>query len=377
MSDVLLIIVGLAGGLLLAGIVGAVVIVTRQRQPVADEAGQRMAELARLQVETSTRVQAMGDMLAGRQAELHRAVNERLDGVTHRLGQSLETNKQHTVDSLQKLAERLAVIDTAQKNITDLATQVTSLQSVLANKQTRGAFGQSRMEIIIQDSLPSTAYAFQHTLSNKTRPDCVIFLPDSRPLIIDAKFPLEAITALREAKGEDEKRVANQRFKQDVTKHLNDIAGKYLIPGETQDLAFMFIPSESVYAEIHEGFEDLVQKAHRCRVMMVSPTLLMLAISVVQQIRRDAEMRDAAEVVRTEVGHMMKDVKLLGERVRKLQTHFGQANEDLNNILTSASRIEKRATKIEELEFDDDSTSTSTSAEIIPTPMLRKLEAGE
>ena len=136
-------------------------------------------------------------------------------------------------------------------------------------------------------------------------------------------------------------------------KHITDIAEKYLIPGETQDTALMFVPSESVYAELHDGFDDIVQKAYRAQVMMVSPTLLMLAIQVIQQIQKDAQMREAADQIRTEVGHMMKDVRLLGERVRKLQTHFGQANEDLNTILTSAGKIEKRAARIEELEFDE------------------------
>jgi DNA recombination protein RmuC len=156
-------------------------------------------------------------------------------------------------------------------------------------------------------------------------------------------------------------------------KHVNDIAEKYLCPGETQDTALMFVPSESVYAELHDGFDDIVQKAYRAQVMMVSPTLLMLAIQVIQQIQKDSQMREATDLIRTEVGHMMKDVKLLGERVRKLQTHFGQANEDLGNILTSANRIEKRAAKIEELEFDGDETLATN---VIAAP-LRKAGAGE
>ena len=144
----------------------------------------------------------------GRQGALERAVHERLDSVTHRLGQSMQSTTQHTVENLQKLHERLAVIDSAQKNITDLAAQVTSLTAVLSNKQSRGAFGQGRMEVIVQDGLPKSCYEFQYTLSNRTRPDCAVFLPDQRPLIIDAKFPLEAVTAYREARNEDERRQA-------------------------------------------------------------------------------------------------------------------------------------------------------------------------
>jgi DNA recombination protein RmuC len=265
------------------------------------------------------------------------------------------------------------VIDHAQKGLTDLTSQVTSLRDVLSNKQTRGAFGQGRMESIIQDGLPKGAYEFQYTLKNGKRPDCVVLLPDQRPLVIDAKFPLEAVTAFRDGKSEDEKKFAAQRVRQDVMKHINDIAEKYLCPGETQDTALMFVPSESVYAELHDGFDDIVQKAYRVQVMMVSPTLLMLAIQVIQQIQKDSQMREATDLIRTEVGHMMKDVKLLCERVRKLQTHFGQANEDLGNILTSASRIEKRAAKIEELEFDGDETPVTN---VIAAP-LRKVGAGE
>jgi DNA recombination protein RmuC len=285
----------------------------------------------------------------------------------------MQVSAQHTTENLQKLNERLAVIDSAQKNITDLASQMTSLQSVLANKQTRGVFGQGRMEAIIQDKLPKGSYEFQYTLKNGKRPDCVVLLPDQRPLVIDAKFPLESITAFRDGKTDEEKKFAAQRVRQDVMKHVTDIAEKYLCPGETQDMALMFVPSESVYAELHDGFDDVVQKAYRAQVMMVSPTLLMLAIQVIQQIQKDSQMREAANLIRTEVGHMMKDVRLLGERVKKLQTHFGQANEDLSNILTSTGRIEKRASKIEELEFE---AEEPPSADVIPAP-VRQLEAGE
>ena len=221
--------------------------------------------------------------------------NERLDAVTQRLGQSMDTSTKHTVENLQKLNERLAVIDHAQKNLSELTTQVTSLRDVLSNKQARGAFGQGRMESIVQDGLPKGHYEFQFTLKNGKRPDCVVFLPDQRPLVIDAKFPLEAVTALREGRTDDERKIAAQRVRQDVSKHIADIAEKYLIPGETQDIALMFVPSESVYAELHDGFDDIVQKAYRAQVMLVSPTLLMLAIQVIQQIQKDARMREAAD----------------------------------------------------------------------------------
>jgi DNA recombination protein RmuC len=295
--------------------------------------------------------------------------------VTHHLNQSMTANRQHTVDSLQKLNERLVLIDHAQKNITDLASQVTSLQGVLANKQQRGAFGQARMEIIVQDGLPKGSYEFQYTLSNRSRPDCAVFLPDSRPLLIDAKFPLEAVTAFRDAKSDDERKQAGARLRQDISRHVGDIAAKYLIPGETQDLAFMFVPSESVYAELHDSFDDLVQKAFRAKVMIVSPTLLMLAINVVQQIQRDARMREAADKIHAEVGHLMDDIARLHERVLNLQKHFGQANEDVRQILISAEKVEKRGSRIRDVEFDG--AEGPAASNVIPAPLPRRLQAGE
>jgi len=354
----------------LAGVVAAHLLHRRNRQA----AEHQMVELARLQAETSVRIEDLRDTLAGRQAELHRAVNERLDSVTHHLNQSMTTTRQHTVENLQRLNERLAVIDNAQRNIADLASQMTSLQSVLANKQQRGAFGQSRMELIVQDGLPKDCYEFQFTLSNKCRPDCAVFLPDRRPLTIDAKFPLEAVTAWREAKTEDERKQAASRMRQDLTKHVDDIAAKYLIAGETQDLALMFVPSESIFAELHDGFDDIMQKAFRSKVVIVSPSLLMLAIQVVQQIQKDARMREAADEIHAEVGHLMDDLKRLHERVLKLQQHFGQANEDVRQILVSAEKIERRGARIREVEFDGEDAAESV---VIPASLPRRLQAGE
>src|SRR5882757_3066759 len=256
MTDSLLTLAG-AVVIVLAGLAAlaalAVIVLRATRRDDAGGAHPEMAELARLQADTAVRIEAMRDMLAGRQAELHRAVNERLDSVTHHLSQSMTSTRQHTVESLSKLNERLAVIDGAQKNITNLASQVTSLQNVLSNKQQRGAFGQSRMELIVQDGLPKGCYEFQFTLSNRCRPDCAIFLPDQRPLVVDAKFPLEAVIAFREAKSDEERKQAAARLRGDISRHVGDIATKYLLPGETQDLALMFVPSEAVYAELHEN----------------------------------------------------------------------------------------------------------------------------
>lgn len=379
MTDNLLALATAIGALLvgLAALAALVVVAVRAlRQRDRQAADQQMVELARLQAETALRVEAMRDVLVGRQAELQRAVHERLDSVTHHLNQSMSTTRQHTVESLQKLNERLAVIDNAQRNITDLASQVTSLQSVLANKQQRGAFGQGRLELIVQDGLPKGCYEFQFTLSNKSRPDCAVFLPDNRPLAIDAKFPLEAITALRDAQTDDERKRAASRIRQDLARHIGDIASKYLIPGETQDLALMFVPSESVYAELHDGFDDILQKAFRSKVVIVSPSLLMLAIHVIQQIQRDARMREAADKIHAEVGHLMDDIERLHDRVLNLQRHFGQANEDVRQILISAEKVEKRAARIKEVEFDGEDGPPSDPV-VIPAPMPRRLQAGE
>jgi DNA recombination protein RmuC len=347
----------------------------------ADEVEERLADMLRAQAEATGRMQAMGEVLAGRQSEMVRTVNDRLDAVTHRVGQSMEQSTRNTMDSLRHLHERLAVIDNAHKNLTDLTTQVTTLRDVLANKQTRGAFGQARMEAIVQDGMPKGSYEFQFTLSNNKRPDCVVFLPDQRPLCIDAKFPLEAVTALRDARSDDEKKAATQRVRQGMMKHVNDIAGKYLIAGETQEMALLFVPSESVYAEIYDSFDDVIQKAYRARVILVSPSLLMLAIQVMQQILKDARMREAADQIRTEVVGMTDDLARLRERVLKLQQHFGQANEDVRQILISADKIDKRAARIEDLDFDkvegDGAVVAKPAAELFVAPPLRKLQAGE
>jgi len=364
MPETLLIVLAL---IIAAGVVALIVLQLRRQPPAVDPAAeQRLREL-------NARLDAMGSWLQNSHTQLQQTVNTRLDAVTQNLGESMKTSTKNTTDHLQQLHARLAVIDSAQKNITDLASTVTSLQNVLTNKQSRGAFGQGQLEAIVADVLPKGAYEFQYTLKSGKRPDCAIFMPDSGPLIIDAKFPLEAMTALRVAVTDDERKVAIARVKTDITKHVADIADKYLIPGETQDIALMFIPSESVYADLHEQFDDLVQKAQRARVMIVSPTLMVMAIQVIKQVRKDAEMREAADQIRTEVGMMMKDVGLLSDRVNKLKTHFGQANVDIDAILISTGKIEKRGDKIEALEFDAD---TPANSDLLQAP-IRKLEAGE
>ncbi|MEZ5811794.1 MAG: DNA recombination protein RmuC [Rhizobiaceae bacterium] len=352
-----------AGGvlaLLLIVLVVALVRASRARALAAGEAAERareaetrMAEIMKAQAEMQGRMGAMAEVFGARQADLNKAIGDRLDGMTSRLGHSISEQTKSTHENLAKLQERLAVIDTAQTNIQSLANQVVELQSILSNKQTRGAFGQNRMEAIIADGLPIGAFDFQFTLSNGNRPDCVVYMPnDAPPLVIDAKFPLESWHAIRDAGSEADAKPAVQRFRRDMDVHIKAIAERYFIPGETQDTAFMFVPSESIFAEIHENHEAVVHKAHRARVVIVSPSLLMLSIQVVQALLKDARMREQAHLIQAEVMHLMKDLSLLGERVGKLKTHFQQAGRDIEQIEISTGKLARRGAKIEGLEFD-------------------------
>jgi len=320
----------------------------------AREAETRMAELVASQNELTGRMQTMSEIFTTRQGDMMRVVNERLEGMSGRIGQSITETTKNTQESLAKLQERLAVIDKAQDNITGLAGQVVELQNILSNKQTRGAFGEGRMQQIVQDGLPMGSYEFQATLSNQSRPDCVIHMPNDTPvLVIDAKFPLESWHRIREAEAPEEAKQAATGFKRDVEAHLKAISEKYFLKGETQDTAFMFVPSESIFAEIHENFEGLVQKAHKARVVIVSPSLLMLSIQVMQSVLKDVRMREQAHLIQKEIVTLMEDVGRLDDRVRKLDTHFRQAQKDVELILTSSDKVTKRSTKITELEFEE------------------------
>jgi DNA recombination protein RmuC len=320
-----------------------------ERQEAIEE---RFAELAKSSAELNGRVAGMAEWLGSRQADLARVVADRLDSVGARLGAGLESQAQTTGKSLGRLNERLAVIDAAQSRLTEMTREVVSLKDILANKQARGAFGQGRMEAIVRDGLPAGAYDFQFTLSNRARPDCVIRLPgDQRLLAVDAKFPLEGFSALRAARDEEARKAAQARVRADIGKHMKDIAERYLLPGETQDIALMFVPSEAIYSDLVEHFDDVVQKAHRARVVIVSPTLMMMAINVAQAILRDARMRNEAHEIQAEVGKLLNDVRLIVERAAKLETHFAQAQDDLNGIGAASLRIARRGERITAMDF--------------------------
>ena len=337
----------------------------------AREMDDKVAELVRTQSEITGRLQTVAEVFGSRQSDFARLISERLEGLQHRVGQGLEASTRHQGEHLTKLNERLAVIDAAQKNLTDLTGEVVGRKDILANKKARGAYGQGRMEAIIRDGLPGGAYEFQATLSNRTRPDCLVRLPgDERGLVVDAKFPLECFTQFRAATSDEARQKAGQRVRVDIGVHVRSLAEKYLIPGETQDMALMFVPAESVYADLAEHFDDVVQKAHRARIVIVSPSLLALAIQVLQALVRDARIRDEARVIQTEVQKLLADVGRLSERVGKLDSHFRQAQDDVAQIRTSAEKIVRRGQNIEALEFDD----PPSKPELVAKPRLAAAE---
>ena len=348
---------GIAAGALIAALAVVLLLVAWRRAVARSERGAVMeaqfADLVRAQSEMQGRMQTIAEVFGSRQSDLVKGLSERMDGLGHKLGQSMLDTTRHTHENLTRLAERLAVIDKAQQNITSLSTQVVELQKVLSNKQTRGAFGEGRMQSIIQDGLPQGGYKFQAQLSNGNRPDCLILFPNDAPsLVVDAKFPLEAWNAIRAAETPEARKNAETAFRRDTMKHVQDIAARYQIVGETHDTAFMFVPSESIFADIHERFEDVVQKAHRARVVIVSPSLLMLSVQVVMSLLRDVRMREQAHVIQQEVVKLLDDVSRLDDRVRRLQTHFAQANKDIEEISVSSRKITKRGNEITEVEIE-------------------------
>lgn len=321
---------------------------------LARELDAKAAETQRSLDEMNGRMQTIAEVFGSRQADLAKSLTDRLDSFGQRLGENVQTQARATHESLTRLGERLAVIDNAQQNLTELSRNVVGLQDILANKQQRGAFGQGRMEAIITDALPADAYSFQATLSNNTRPDCLITLPGTETgLVIDAKFPLESFTRYRDAADDGGRADAAKQLKTDIQKHVSDIATRYFIPGETQDVALMFVPSESIYADLYEHFDELMQAAFRKRVVIVGPSLMMLAVQVCQSILRDQRMREQAHVIQAEVGRLMADVVRLKDRVGNLQKHFGQAQTDIDQIVISADKVTSRGTRIEALDLGE------------------------
>lgn len=368
----------------LAALAGAGVVAFVMRKP-ADTAAQERAEraveaqekaLASLldaQSQLSGRLAAMSDAQAKREAELSRTLNERLDQVSKRLGDGLEDNTKKTGETLTQLHTRLALIDEAQKKLGELSGQMVGLQDILANKQARGAFGEIQLQDLVTAALPPSAYAFQETLSNRARADCVIKLPNPPGAIaVDSKFPLESYRALVDAKTEDESARAKRFFRDSMLKHVNDISSKYIVPGETADSALMFLPSEAVYAELHANFPATVEASFKAKVWIVSPTTLMATLNTVRAILKDAQMREQAHLIQAEVEKMLTDVTRLDDRVSKLSRHFGQAQEDIRQVSVSADKITKRGERIVGLEIGEEETGS-----LVPPEGQRDLLAGE
>ncbi len=366
--DVLL----MAGAFALLLLIATVILAYRAmkgRGQEQDETARRTMELEFRLAELSGALQSFAAQSQGNTVHLQRTLDEKLEAVGQRVGLGLSEQASRTTQSLNVLNERLAVIDAAQRNITSLSTEMVGLKDILSNKQSRGAFGQGRMEAIIRDGLHAKAYAFQPTLSNGTRPDCLITLPDTGlRLVIDAKFPLEAHSAWRESQDEVPRREAGARLRTDMAKHVKDISEKYLLAGETQDTAIMFVPSESVYADLHEHFEDVVQKAHRARVILASPNVLMLIVQTMQAIVKDVAMRDQAHIIKQEVTRLLEDVTRLKERSMDLRRHFDLANGDLEKLGVTADKISKRGVKIESLDLEE--PAKAAAVEDQPRPRL-------
>ncbi|MFK7744329.1 MAG: DNA recombination protein RmuC [Roseobacter sp.] len=320
-------------------------------QTVSDTQANAQAQVIQtVEARLSTVQQQMQDRLADNALRSQRALTEMQD----RMKETLHGSSKQTTTSLTQLQERLAAIDKAQDNITKLSGDVLSLQDILSNKQTRGAFGEIQLRDIVSKALPSDSYAMQHTLSNGKRADCLVHLPNPPgPIVIDSKFPLEAYEALRASETEWELKDAVAKMKTAVTKHINDISEKYILEGETADGALMFLPSEAVYAELHANFPELVRKGFDARVWIVSPTTCMATLNTMRAILKDARMREQAGAIRKTLKQLHRDVELVVERVGKLDTHFRQAQRDVHEISTAAERAGKRATRLDNFDFEE------------------------
>ena len=295
------------------------------------------------------------NQIAIQSSELQRLIAEQMAQTEGRLGtrleQSLRDQNERTTKSLTGMAEKLAVISEANTYIAALSGQVTQLQNILSNKQARGSFGEVQLENLIRDALPENSFDFQATLGNGRRVDCLLRLPNPPGAIcIDAKFPLEAYRRLTSAETDTERDVARRGLEADVKKHIQDIADKYIVPGETAESAILFLPSESVYAEINIQLPKMVAASRKARVYMAGPDNLMLILHTVRAILRDARMHEAAGLIQSQVDLMMQDVGRLEDRVGKLASHFAQAERDISEIQTSTRKITSRGDKIAEIE---------------------------
>ncbi len=331
--------------------IGVFVVLGRRGRSTGEDIGARIDNAAKLQVDT---IQRVLEGLQSQERHVRTALDERLTALQAQLGERLDKGQADTAKTVTDLRERLVRIDEAQKTMGQLSSQVVSLQEVLSNKQARGAFGEVQLNDLVVAILPPSAYAFQAVLSNAARADCLLHLPNPPgSIVIDAKFPLESYRALLAATDEAQRTIASRAFRQAVGKHIADIAGKYILPGETAESALMFLPSEAVYAELHTNFLDVVDASYRARVYIVSPTTLMATLNTVRAVLKDVKMREQAGLIQKEVGLLLGDVDRLSGRVDSLKRHFGQATADIDQIVTSAGKITGRGEKIQSVELQD------------------------
>ncbi|MEA2093900.1 MAG: DNA recombination protein RmuC, partial [Pseudomonadota bacterium] len=316
-----------------------------------------------------TTTNALKDSVSQSQVKLSSDLNTRLETVQEKMGTNLSASAKATAASLGELSQRLEAIDKAQTNITNLSEQVVSLQHVLDDKHARGVFGEVQLNDIVVDALPKSAYGFQVVLSNGKRADCVIRLPNPPgPIVIDAKFPLSAYMEMMNADNDQDRERHAKQLGVDTRKHVNDIADKYILFGETSDSALMFIPSEAVYAELHAHHPGVIELSHKRKVFIVSPTTMMATLTTVRAVLRDVKMREQAGLIQVEVVTMMQDVSRMMERVRKLEGHFDLAQRDVKDIRISADKVASRGSKIEALELTDEGDSPAALNE--PTGSL-------
>ncbi|WP_333827134.1 DNA recombination protein RmuC [Pararhodobacter sp.] len=339
-----------------------------------DQLGQRVQSLSDGQQQLAGGLHHVSDAQAKAQTQMIQLVEQRLAQVTETMSESLQGNALRTARSLGDLHVRLETIDKAQANIEKLSGNVLSLQDILSNKQTRGAFGEIQLHDIVLRALPSDAYTMQATLSNGKRADCLVHLPNPPgPIVIDAKFPLEAYEALRNATDAAQMAEARRAMRTALRYHIKAISEKYILEGETADGALMFLPSEAVYAELHANFPEIVREGFSARVWIVSPTTCMATLNTMRAVLKDARMREQAGAIRRELGELYKDIERLGVRVENLDRHFGQAAKDVAEIRISADKAGRRARRLDNFDFEeiapaDGAAETPGKITPLPTP---------
>jgi len=342
--------------LIMAGLAIIALLVLRNkkdsfRDVLLQTQGELSGRLASLNESNKQEQNRLFAALSEQKLAMLKIMDDKLLAVTKSVGEGLEKNTAKTNQTLSDLRERLAKIDVAQQKISSLSEQVVSLQEVLSNKQSRGAFGEIQLNDLVCSILPPSAYAFQFTLSNDKKADCLLRLPNPPgAIVVDAKFPLESYQQLRNAQTERERNDAARLFKASVMKHIKDIAEKYIVAGETAESALMFLPSEAIYAELHANFVDVVEASYKAKVWIVSPTTLMATLNTVRAVLKDAYMREQAGVIQKEVGLLIDDIGRLDERIDNLGRHFRQAGEDIEAIKISSGKISRRIDKIEAIE---------------------------